>query len=555
MFSLIPVDHDPFAGPPFKLIPVDHDPFAVGPGAQPADPAMAGAGTAAPQLVPVDHDPFAVARTDALPHIIVHPKSPNAPPDNSAGADGPDDWFVPTADGYPDDWFVPAPAAAPAQSGPGAQSNAAVPPVSNPPTVRPDPSAAFWSLVPASRVGAMAWNPPIFPGDSTTFPPGGPTTPASPGWPATGIPSIRTSGGLYDGLAQLAPANPYPEYALPFGGLLNPPAAAVPSSPSTGSVLPTAQPQSADPQPVSPTGRRPITDYSTGEIAADAAKSFGVGVGRFGIQVAGFPGDVRQALARGAQRAADYLAPGYAPNAGSIVSDYLASYPLLGGPTSSQLRSAVELYTGPFYQPKTIVGDYAQTAGEFVPGALLMPEGSLAANALRYGILPAFSSETAGQLTKGTAAEPWARAAGGVLGTAANTWRALPRIQSAPAVAKPLAPPVFDPIAQLRLNVEAGRAGEAALGIPANAPKPSIRIPGSGKIRFPDRLTSTRLEEVKNARYQALTRQIRDYLAYAQANELIFILRVRPGIKYSGPLQDLIDAGQIIPSPIAGLLK
>ena len=110
MFDLVPVDHDPFADPPFKLIPVDHDPFAVGPVAQPADPAMAGAGTAAPQLVPVDHDPFAAAPTGALPHIIVHPKSPNAPPDNPAGADGIDDWFVPTADGYPDDWFVPAPA-------------------------------------------------------------------------------------------------------------------------------------------------------------------------------------------------------------------------------------------------------------------------------------------------------------------------------------------------------------------------------------------------------------------------------------------------------------
>jgi hypothetical protein len=204
-------------------------------------------------------------------------------------------------------------------------------------------------------------------------------------------------------------------------------------------VSPTAQPQSADPQPVSPTGRRPITDYSAGEIAADGAKSFGVGVGRFGIQSAGLLGDVREALASGAQRAADYLAPGSAPNAGTNVSDYLASNPLLRGPTSSQLQSAVESYTGPFYQPKTIVGDYAQTAGEFVPGALLMPEGSLAANALRYGLLPAFSSETAGQLTKGTTAEPWARVAGGILGAAANTWRALPRALSAPEVAEPLA--------------------------------------------------------------------------------------------------------------------
>jgi hypothetical protein len=138
---------------------------------------------------------------------------------------------------------------------------------------------------------------------------------------------------------------------------------------------------------------------------------------------------------------------------GSRVSDFLASYPPLAGPTSSQLRSAVESYTGPFYQPKTVIGDYAQTAGEFVPGALLMPEGSLAANAIRYGLLPAFSSETAGQLTKGTAAEPWARALGAILGAAPGAWRDLPWARSAPAIAEPVPPPVFDPIAQLRLNM------------------------------------------------------------------------------------------------------
>ena len=461
MFSLIPVDHDPFADPPAKLIPVDHDPFAVGPDTQPADPTMGGAGTAAPQLVPVDYYPFAAAPTGALPHIIVHPKSPNAPPDNPAGADGIDDWFVPPADGYPDDWFVPTPAATPGQSGPGAQSNAAAPPVSNPPAARPDPSAAFWSLVPASRLGALAWDPPVFPGGSTTFSPGTSTPSAWPVGPPAASPSIRTSGGLFDGLAQLTPANPYPGFALPFGGLLNPPAAPAPSSPGTENVFPTAQPQSADAQPVSPTGRRPITDYSTGEIAADGAKSFGVGVGRFGIQSAGFLGDLREALASGAQHAADYLAPGSAPDVGTNVSDYLASYPLLRGPTSSQLQSAVESYTGPFYQPKTIVGDYAQTAGEFVPGALLMPEGSLAANALRYGLLPALSSETAGQLTKGTAAEPWARAAGGILGAAANTWRALPRARSAPAVAESELTPAEELAARRRAQLEVNKAAGA----------------------------------------------------------------------------------------------
>jgi hypothetical protein len=187
-FDLVSVDHDPFADPPVKLIPVDHDPFAVGPAAQPAGPAMPTA--AAPRLVPVDHNPFAAAPTDALPRIIVHPISPNAPSD----ADGIDDWFVPMADGYPDDWFVPPPLATPApgQSGPSAQSNAVVPPLSNPPAVWPDPSAAYWSLIPASRAGAFDWHPPIFPNSAGQFP-------LAP--PAYDPPALPT-GGLFGGIGR-----------------------------------------------------------------------------------------------------------------------------------------------------------------------------------------------------------------------------------------------------------------------------------------------------------------------------------------------------------------
>jgi hypothetical protein len=225
-------------------------------------------------------------------------------------------------DDGPDDWFVPPPAATPSlgQPAPGAQPAAAN--SDNPPPARPDPFAAFWSLIPASRAGAMAWHPPIFLGDSPTFPPATSTTAAWPARPPAEIPYLRTSGGLFDSLAQRGSASPGPGSSLPFGGLLGnfvPPAS---SSPDSGSVFPPPpQPQPADPQPVAPTGRRPITDYSTGEIAADGAKSFGVGVGRFGIQSAGFLGDAREMLASGAQRAVDYLPHGSAPNAGSTVYD------------------------------------------------------------------------------------------------------------------------------------------------------------------------------------------------------------------------------------------
>ena len=224
MFDLVPVDHDPFADPPFKLIPVDHDPFAVGPAAQPADPAMAAAAAAAPQLVPVDHDPFAAAPTGAPPQIIVHPRSPNAPLDNPAGVDGIDDWFVPAADGYPDDWFIPAPLATPGQSGPGAQSNATVPPVSNPPAVRPDPSAAYWSLIPASRAGAFAWHPPIFLNSAGQFP-----SPA----PAYD-PPILPAGGLFGSIGRKLAASvngPGIGYGL-FGSRVKLPAASTDAPPS-----------------------------------------------------------------------------------------------------------------------------------------------------------------------------------------------------------------------------------------------------------------------------------------------------------------------------------
>jgi hypothetical protein len=134
-----------------------------------------------PQSPFMPADPSWWWQTRALPRIVVHPKPPNAASDGSAGAggiddwfvpgqapgaaDGPDDWFVPTAaraDTYPDDWFVPVPAAT-QNAGPpppNAQSSLGNPIQSA--SGAPDPLAAHWPLIPASRAGAMAWQPPIF---------------------------------------------------------------------------------------------------------------------------------------------------------------------------------------------------------------------------------------------------------------------------------------------------------------------------------------------------------------------------------------------------------
>jgi hypothetical protein len=98
-----------------------------------------------------------------------------------------------------------------------------------------------------------------------------------------------------------------------------------------------------------------------------------------------------------------------------------------------------------------------------------------------------------------------------------------------------------------------GREGEDAAGIAANAPKPRILITSTGMWRFPDRVTPTTIEDVKNVQYLALTQQLMDYWEHAQENNLTLILHTRPDTRYSGPLQSLIDVGEIkvrhIPGP------
>lgn len=60
------------------------------------------------------------------------------------------------------------------------------------------------------------------------------------------------------------------------------------------------------------------------------------------------------------------------------------------------------------YQAQTTPGKYAQTVGEFLPGAAI--GGASPANLLKYGVIPGLASEAAGQATQGTAYEPYARA-------------------------------------------------------------------------------------------------------------------------------------------------
>ncbi len=137
---------------------------------------------------------------------------------------------------------------------------------------------------------------------------------------------------------------------------------------------------------------------SGGEITADIAKSAGIGVVKGGVGLAGLPGDAMRLIQAsfdrlGLQRANN-------PNAQFL-------------PGSGDLTQRLESLTGQLYQPKTTAGEYAQTAGEFLPAVLGGPE-SLAARLANRVAIPAAGAETASQLTKGTEAEPWARLAGGL---------------------------------------------------------------------------------------------------------------------------------------------
>jgi hypothetical protein len=143
-------------------------------------------------------------------------------------------------------------------------------------------------------------------------------------------------------------------------------------------------------------------EMSVGEVAADVGKSAGIGLVQGGIGLATLPGNI-EALGRAGINAAAGMVGARPPVASETVL-----------PTYSDWKGRVENRTGKFYEPKTTLGQYARTGGEFASLALGGPAGF--ANRAARVALPAITSETAGQMTDGTALEPWARMGGAVLG-------------------------------------------------------------------------------------------------------------------------------------------
>jgi hypothetical protein len=148
----------------------------------------------------------------------------------------------------------------------------------------------------------------------------------------------------------------------------------------------------------------------------DIAKSGGIGLAKGAIGVAGMGGDIGSLIGSGVDWAggklgldADKLKS--AKDSVSGAAKYIPGVSVLTGPGSQQIQKQVEGYTGEFYKPQTMIGEGAQTLGEFAPAALLGP-ASLGRRVGMQVAVPALGSETAGQLTKGKDSEPYARIVG-----------------------------------------------------------------------------------------------------------------------------------------------
>jgi hypothetical protein len=202
-------------------------------------------------------------------------------------------------------------------------------------------------------------------------------------------------------------------------------------------------------------------DTALASKAAGVAKAFGTGVAKGVADVAGLPGDAAGALGS----IADWLAgkagiPAVSQSVGRVLPSAIAhtlpgvgqaydAYQLAGKLVPDDVREAVNPFRGsdvanrlmqgaigPYRRSETVPEQFAETMGRFVPASVTPGGGEAKVATLlkdigRYGLLPGAGSEAAGQVFKGSAAEPVARVAGGLtLGTLASLGQRLPTAET-----------------------------------------------------------------------------------------------------------------------------
>lgn len=189
-----------------------------------------------------------------------------------------------------------------------------------------------------------------------------------------------------------------------------------------------------------------LSQHAQPGIVEDVAKAAPSAFARGTADLVGLPGTIGGALQGGMDWA---MRKGYegvtgeepSPQGGMMERFFAGPTPeaeaaMIGGGnllSGQNLKAGLSTITGGAtdYEPKTTPGEYVRTGAEFLPGALAFGGGTVA-NALRYGAAPAVVSETAGQATKSTPFEPYARAAGALAGGAVGGRIAQPKAQKMP---------------------------------------------------------------------------------------------------------------------------
>jgi hypothetical protein len=141
------------------------------------------------------------------------------------------------------------------------------------------------------------------------------------------------------------------------------------------------------------------------DTAADIGRSAVSGIGQGALAVAGLPGDLKGGV--------DWLMGKVLPMTPEQQAQYAGANTLVP-PSTAELRGAVQDVAGPFYQPRSTVGRYAESIGEFAPAAVTGPGGVVRKAAM--AVAPGLLTEGAQDVTAGTAAEVPATIAAGVLG-------------------------------------------------------------------------------------------------------------------------------------------
>lgn len=171
------------------------------------------------------------------------------------------------------------------------------------------------------------------------------------------------------------------------------------------------------------TGLPPGFVLDSPSLGEDVAKSIGSGLANATAGAIGGAGDLRSLASAGVSALGEKF--GAAPDKVQAFKDMLTRAARMTGPgmvladapTSRQVKdSATDPIVSPDYQPQTGLGGYLKTGAEFAPGLLTGGRAGLPRQLLTNVAVPAIASETAGLLTAGTAAEPFARAAAGLAG-------------------------------------------------------------------------------------------------------------------------------------------